>query len=96
MREPKTHVVKSWSYLFQAINSGLKMHDIRKNDRDYCVGDYMHLLEYDNTTGQYTGKSLIVEITYITDNRIPCAFSSAVLQEGYSVLSVKRCWEAMF
>lgn len=83
------HSVKSWSHFFQAIKRGDKVHDLRKNDRNYNVGDFLLLREYDFIAGKYTGDTLEAEITYITDNRVPCAFSSAVLHEGYCILSLK-------
>jgi len=84
------HVVKSWSYLFQAIKSGMKTHDIRDmRDRNYAVGDHMLLREFDQTKGVYTSDQLLVEITYITDRDMPCAFSSAILDRNFGVLSVR-------
>jgi len=85
----KVHEVKSWSHFFRAIKEGTKLHDLRKNDRDYNVGDILLLREYDFITGRYTGECLEAVITYITDSRVPCAFSSAVLSEGYCILSLK-------
>lgn len=84
------HRVKSWSYLFQAIKSGIKTHDIRDTlDRSYQVGDILHLMEFDQETGVYSGDTLNCEITYITDRNLPCAFSSAVLHRDYAILSIK-------
>jgi hypothetical protein len=83
------HDVKSWSHFFQAIKSGAKVHDLRKNDRNYNIGDIMLFREYDFVGGKYTGNTLEAVITYITDNRVPCAFSSAVLSEGYCILSLR-------
>jgi len=84
------HTVKSWTYLFRAIESGLKTHDIRDmSERDYKVGDHMVLREFDMTNGTYTGREMSVEITYITDNMTPCALSSHCLAKPYGILSVK-------
>lgn len=86
---PTVHDVKSWSHFFQAIKSGAKLHDLRKNDRNYNVGDILLLHEYDFINGRYTGDNIKAEITYMTDNRVPCAFSSAVLDAGYCILSLR-------
>lgn len=83
-----THEVKSWSHFFDAIAEGKKRHDLRKNDRDYKIGDTMRLRRYDNINGGYTGETLDAEITYITSNKVPCAFSSAVLPNDYCILSL--------
>ena len=87
----KTHVVRSWAHLYDAIEIGLKTHDLRKNDRDYQVGDQLVLQRYDNTTGRYTGQEQKVKITYITGrDHVPCAFSSAVLPNDYCILSIMK------
>ena len=83
------HHVKSWCHFYKAIKEGRKLHDLCKDDRGYNVGDTIRLHEYDNIEGKFTGESIDVEITYITDNRVPCAFSSAILPAGYCILSIK-------
>lgn len=85
----KTHFVKSWSHFFQEIVAGNKLHDLRLNDRDFQVGDQLVLEEYDNINGRYTGERAQTIITYITNKRVPCAFSSAVLPADYCILSIK-------
>jgi Domain of unknown function (DUF3850) len=82
--------LKSWSPYFQAIKAGKKTHDLRsKKDRSYWIGEYLKLEEYDPFTGKYSGDSVIVEVTYITSDVTPCAFSSAVLDKEYCILSIK-------
>jgi hypothetical protein len=83
------HEVKSWLHFYEAIKAGKKMHDLRKDDRNYKVGDIVVLKEYDNICGFYTGEQIEAEITYITNRTVPCAFSSAVLESGYCILSLK-------
>lgn len=83
------HIVKSWSHFFDAIKAGNKRHDLRKMDRNFVVGDTLLLQRYDNINGVYTGEELEVEITYITSNATPCAFSSAVLDRNFCILSLK-------
>lgn len=61
----KTHAVKILPEYMTAVEDGLKTFEIRKNDRDYKVGDYVLLQEWDGKG--YTGWQVIVEITYITD-----------------------------
>jgi hypothetical protein len=82
------HHVKSWSHFFDAINTGHKKHDLRKNDRDYRVGDTLLLRRYDNINGRFTGESIYRSVTYITSNEFPCAYSSAVLPNDYCILSL--------
>lgn len=84
-----THYVKSWAHFFDAIEAGKKLHDLRKLDRDYKVGDFLVLQRYDNINGEYTGEEAKVEITYITSNKVPCAFSSSALDRDYGIFSLK-------
>jgi hypothetical protein len=85
----KTHIVKSWAHFYDAILRGWKTHDLRKDDRDYQVGDSLQLERYDNINGRYTGEHLQARITYITNKQMPCAFSSSVLPADYCILSLK-------
>lgn len=85
-----THVVKSWTHLYDAIANGMKHHDLRnKKERDYKVGDKLLLQRYDNIRGAYTGEEMLVEITYITSNETPCALSSVVLDIDHCILSIE-------
>lgn len=84
-----THTVKSWPQFFQAIKAGKKLHDLRRSDRDYQVGDTLILQEYDPIRGEYTGDQITCEITFKTDNHNPCAYSSAYLDRQAVILSLK-------
>lgn len=85
------HRVKSWPPLFEATQSGAKTHDMRKiTDRDYRVGDTLRLQEYDPRTKKYTGRELVVAITYITSTEFPCALSGDGLNSDYCILSVTK------
>lgn len=69
---------------FEGVISGKKLFEIRKNDRDYKVGDLLALNEYDPETKSYTGASVLVYVDYILDNPEYC-------KEGYVVMSIKPC-----
>lgn len=86
----KEHKVRSWRHLFEPINDGSKHHDLRKNDRDYHVGDTLVLQEFDIQTGKYTGREAKRKISYMTSRDFPCAFSSAVLPNDYCILSLEK------
>lgn len=58
-----THELKILPQYFQAVWDGTKNFELRKNDRDYKVGDILILREYNN--GEYTGSFLKVIVTYI-------------------------------
>lgn len=76
----KRHDLKIRSGFFRAIVSGEKTFEIRKNDRNFKVGDMLLLREYEQETEDYTGQGLLKKITYITD------FEQ---KEGYVVMSIR-------
>ncbi len=61
----RVHHLKILPEYFEAVVSGDKCFEIRKNDRGYKVGDILRLNEYED--GKYTGNFHVAEITYITD-----------------------------
>ena len=63
-----------------------KRWEIRRNDRDFHVGDVLHLREFDPALngGSYTGSDGLVAITNITDG-VPEG-----LAEGFVVLDIER------
>ena len=42
-----THNLKTWSCYFIEVLAGNKTFELRKNDRDYKVGDTLNLIEVD-------------------------------------------------
>jgi hypothetical protein len=84
------HDVRSWSYLYEEMIQGRKKHDLRRNDRNYKVGDKLLLIEFDQTRGVETGRRALFSITYITGrSTVPCAVSTAVLPDDFCILSVQ-------
>lgn len=74
------HSLKILPEYFEAIRSDVKTFEIRKNDRDFRVGELLHLQEYNASTGMYTGREIVRLITYITDY---------AQQDGYVVMAIK-------
>jgi hypothetical protein len=62
----KEHKLKSWPESFNAIRSGAKAHELRRNDRGFQVGDALILREYDPKTRTYSGREIVAEVTYVT------------------------------
>jgi Domain of unknown function (DUF3850) len=89
-RESLEHKVKSWPQFFEQILSGEKAHELRRNDRNFRVGDLLRLQEYDPKENRYTGRELRVKITYITSEDLPCALSESALHPGFCILSIKK------
>ncbi|KAE8756740.1 DUF3850 domain-containing protein [Paraburkholderia madseniana] len=84
-----THVLKSWPRFFDAIRLGTRTHELRRNDRDFQVGDLLELREYEFSMSRYTGRTCIAEITSITSTREPCAVSDEALHRDFCILSVR-------
>lgn len=77
-----THELKTWPEYFQAVWNDEKTFEVRKNDRDYKVGDKLVLREYDPTNG-YTGSGLVVHVTYILAD-------STFVNDGFVVMGIHR------
>lgn len=79
----QVHDVKCWKEPFAAIENGDKTFEYRFNDRNYNVGDVLHLREWDNISGEYTGRGLWKQVTYILK-------SGFGLPEGYCIMSINN------
>ncbi|MHC5674671.1 ASCH/PUA domain-containing protein [Nostoc sp.] len=77
-----THNLKTWMPFYQDVIEGCKTFELRKNDRDYQVGDILNLIEVDPSyelalTGRQTNKEVVYLLT------------GWGLQQGYVVLAIK-------
>jgi hypothetical protein len=63
MSEKKVHELKCWPDYFRAIVEGRKPFEIRKNDRDFRVGDELHLLEWYPNTRVYSRLECWAKVT---------------------------------
>lgn len=79
-----THTVKTWSNFYIDQQKGIKLFELRKNDRDYKVGDIFISQEYDHINKKYTGSESVFTIEYIL-------LSSPMigLKNGYCILQLK-------
>lgn len=79
----QTHNLKTWPEHFQAIKSGDKKAELRKNDRAFQVGDTLVLEEYEpGGAPHYTGDNLKTTVTHILHGP---AFG---LADGFVVISI--------
>ena len=69
---------------FKEVDSGNKTFELRKDEDDLQVGDILVLREWD---GEYTGKQLIREVTYVLRD---CPEYG--LMDGYCVLAIQNLW----
>ena len=63
----KTHELKISTLFFNHTKRGLKKFEFRFNDRGFALGDRLLLREFVKSESRYTGKELLVEVTYILD-----------------------------
>ena len=73
----KTHELKTWPDVFQETLDGLMCHQFRRNDRDFVIGDILHLREFEPVGERYTGRSIraiITSISYGPEWGIPTGF----------------------
>ncbi|KQT89319.1 hypothetical protein ASG49_16185 [Marmoricola sp. Leaf446] len=85
----RIHEVKSWSEFFRPIAAGERSHELRRNDRDYQVGDFLILREYDPKLGHYTGSVCEALVTSMTSRERPCAVSDEGLHPDFCILSIR-------
>ena len=74
------HELKILPQYFDKVLDREKTFEIRKNDRDFQVGDIVKLKEWSKFLEKYTGRELLAEITYITNYE---------QKEGYVVFSTR-------
>lgn len=61
----KSHIIKCWPKYFKPLDTRQKTFEIRKNDRDYQVGDTLIIKEWDPDTQKETGRWVARTITYM-------------------------------
>ncbi|MBQ0838093.1 RNA-binding protein [Lactiplantibacillus pentosus] len=67
MVKHREHVLKILPEFYQPVVDHKKPFEIRKNDRNFKVGDYVKLREYAPWLDGYTGNEAVEQITYMTD-----------------------------
>jgi hypothetical protein len=84
----KTHELKTWPSFFDAVESGAKTFECRRNDRDFAPGDTLILKEYDpgkNVTiddWRYTGRTLTRTVGFVVHGGL---FG---IEPGYCVMAL--------
>ncbi|WP_411680446.1 DUF3850 domain-containing protein [Clostridium thailandense] len=73
------HHIKTWTKYFKDAKSGIKPFEVRKNDRDYQVGDTLILEEFDPVKQVKTGAWAPKRVTYKLDD-------AHFVKEGYVIL----------
>ena len=78
------HRLKTLTKYFDAVCDGKKTFEVRKDDRDFQIGDTLVLEEYEN--GKYQYANCQVEIVYILGRNED---EKIFVPEGYVILGIK-------
>lgn len=90
----RVHYLKTWPVFFDAVKGGKKTFEIRKDDREFDVGDIL-ILQYwdpiiaakdDNPSSGYNGKEIRGEVTYLL---LSSDCSSIGLEPGFCAMQVQ-------
>jgi hypothetical protein len=82
MQAPASHTLKTLPDYFRAVESGEKTFEIRKNDRDFKVGDILVLEEW--TGADFTGRKISREVTYLLPG------DQFGIADGYCIMGIRR------
>jgi ASC-1-like (ASCH) protein len=80
------HELKIIQPYFSEVKKGAKKFELRRNDRDFKIGDTVVLKEYDKKTQTYSGEFIVIGITYVLKNMVGidedyCIFSFEILSD---------------
>lgn len=78
------HELKTLPIYFEEVICGSKSFEVRKNDRNFKVGDMLALNEYDAEKKEYTGNSCLVYVDYILKDDNYC-------KNGFVIMAIKPC-----
>ena len=77
------HELKIWPEFYQAIIDDIKRFEIRRNDRNFQVGDVLRLREWKD--GKYTGRTTLYLVEYIL-------LEGPGLQKDHCIMSINGPW----
>jgi len=83
MRKPIQHDLKCEHEYFKKVASGEKPWELRKNDRDYQIGDILLLRQLDKDKKTFTGLFVAKKVTYILTDAPQFG-----LMDGYCIMSI--------
>lgn len=76
------HELKTVNPYFDAVWNGLKTFEVRRNDRNFAVGDSLYLQEYNAVRNEYSGRSIWVVVSYILRDK-------PFVPDGYVIMGIK-------
>jgi len=77
--ERKVHKLKTLNPYFEDVYKRAKTFEVRRNDRDFKVGDILELNEWTGTG--FTGRGIAANVTYILSDPAYC-------KDGFVILGI--------
>lgn len=93
----KTHELKTWPGPFSDVSSGRKTYEVRKEDRNYEVGDVLVLREWQPVGQFFTGRAVKMVVVHKTGGGawgLPaglCVLGVRVLTNDCTGLTARWC-----
>lgn len=74
---------------FEAVDAGVKHYELRLNDFEISSGDTLVLKEWDPEKGEYTGREIRKEVTYVGRFKVDELFwpKEEVEEKGLQIIS---------
>ena len=79
----RKHDLKTWPEYFKEVQAGTKTFEVRKDDRNFQVGDILELQEYDPKANWYTGNFTLKQVCYKLSG------GSFGVEKGFCVLGLR-------
>ena len=80
--ERRVHHLKIWPIYFEAVLAGHKSFELRQNDREFKIGEFLCLWDYGN--GEYSDRAILAAVPYVLEG-VP-GFG---LSDGFVIMSIK-------
>lgn len=85
------HTLKCWPEFFEPLYSGTKNFEVRKNDRNFKVGDVLLLQEYLPTQNSFTGREATRRVSFVLNGEDVSVKACGVgIQPGFVVLGFEK------
>ena len=86
------HHLKSWPEYFEPIFEGYKNFELRRNDRDYRIGDVLVLREWEPNTKTYSERKCRRRVRFVLDGvgTVGAIEPLKGLSVGYCILGLDR------
>lgn len=90
-RSHKMHRLKTLTHFYDAVLAGFKTFEVRFNDRDFRIGDFLLLIDY-HPDGDNYGREMFKQVTYIFTGGAQPSTNRAevenVVTEGWVVMGL--------